>query len=56
LRTSWIASAFLSFASDGDKGPLVSNNRVSVELIDRLGDPGDHNEFATDVLLGLKVS
>jgi hypothetical protein len=25
-------------------------------LVDRLGDPGDRNEFATDVLLGLKVS
>jgi hypothetical protein len=24
--------------------------------IDRLGNPGDHNKFATNVLLGFKVS
>jgi hypothetical protein len=33
LRTSWMASAFLSLACDGDNGPPVSNDdRVFVEL------------------------
>jgi hypothetical protein len=45
---------------------LVSENGVVIKgaddplivdgLVDRLGDPGDHNKFATNVLLGLKES
>jgi hypothetical protein len=36
---------------EGGDDPLIVDGPV-----DRLGDPGDCNEFATDVLLGLKVS
>jgi hypothetical protein len=38
------------------RGEGVDDPLIVDGLVDRLGDPGDHNKFATDVLFGFKVS